>query len=228
MTPRDEGLLALLQLCDTLFPIGSFAHSDGLEAATASGAIRSGDDLRGWLHAQLSGLLRSCDGPAVVAAVRHANAGRWDELTVLDEELYALRPSSAARQALRAMGTRLLKTWRAMRSAADIDAFLLHRGARGATLPVAFGLACASANVEPRPAVEAFLYTRLAGTVSASMRLIPIGQIEAHVLLAGLLAHVTATADVILESDEPPSSFAPALDIAAMSHQYVDSRLFRS
>src|SRR6185503_8361644 len=29
-------LLALLHLCDSLFPLGGFAHSDGLEAATTS------------------------------------------------------------------------------------------------------------------------------------------------------------------------------------------------
>jgi urease accessory protein len=228
MMLRDDGLLAVLQLCDTLFPIGSFAHSDGLETAAASGTVSSGDDLRAWLHALLSGPLRCCDGPAVAAAIRHANAGRWHDVYVLDDELYALRPSSAGRQATRAMGMRLLKTWQAVRRVADIDAFGHHRGARGATLPVAFGLACASAHVEPRAAVDAFLYARLAGAVSASMRLIPIGQIEAHVLLAELLTDVPATADVILESDQPPSSFAPALDIAGMSHQYLDSRLFRS
>ena len=38
MTRRDDALLALLHLCDSLFPIGSFAYSDGLESAAAAGS----------------------------------------------------------------------------------------------------------------------------------------------------------------------------------------------
>ena len=36
--------LALLHLCDSLFPLGSFAHSDGLETVASSGAVVSGSD----------------------------------------------------------------------------------------------------------------------------------------------------------------------------------------
>src|SRR5262249_60943738 len=34
-------LVALLHICDSLFPIGGFGYSDGLEAATAAGAVRT-------------------------------------------------------------------------------------------------------------------------------------------------------------------------------------------
>ena len=39
LTPRP--LLALLHLCDSLFPIGGFGYSDGLEAATTAGLLQS-------------------------------------------------------------------------------------------------------------------------------------------------------------------------------------------
>jgi len=60
------------------------------------------------------------------------------------------------------------------------------------------------------------------------MRLLPIGQAGAHGLLARALARVPAVVDGIARRDAPPESFAPALDIAAMSQQYLHSRLFRS
>ena len=44
-------VLSLLQLCDSLFPLGAFAHSDGLEAATTSGAVAtSSTAVRRWSH----------------------------------------------------------------------------------------------------------------------------------------------------------------------------------
>ena len=48
-TMVSRPLLALLHLCDSLFPIGSFGYSDGLEAATAAGLVETPADLQEWL-----------------------------------------------------------------------------------------------------------------------------------------------------------------------------------
>jgi urease accessory protein UreF len=85
-----------------------------------------------------------------------------------------------------------------------------------------------SIGVERREAVEAFAYTRLAATISAAMRLMPIGQTEAHALLAQALDRVPALAAVIAARNARLESFSPALDVAAMTQQYLHSRLFRS
>jgi urease accessory protein UreF len=80
-------------------------------------------------------------------------------------------------------------------------------------------------------AVEAFAYTRLAAVTSSAMRLIAIGQQEAHARLAAVLAHVPATAREVerrFRAGALPGAFTPALDLAAMSQQYVRSRLFVS
>jgi urease accessory protein UreF len=81
--------------------------------------------------------------------------------------------------------------------------------------------------VAAREAPEGFSYTRLASAASAAMRLLPIGQHEAHRVLAARLRSTPSIVDVIVRQPTI-SSFAPALDIASMSHQYVRSRLFRS
>jgi urease accessory protein UreF len=78
------------------------------------------------------------------------------------------------------------------------------------------------------PALEGFVYTRLASAVSAAMRLMPVGQHDWHLILARLLERVPGVAAAISTDLAPMQSFAPALDIAAMSQQYGRSRLFRS
>jgi urease accessory protein len=220
-------MFELLHLCDSLFPIGAFSHSDGLEAATASGAVSTADDLGQWMDACLDGALARCDGPAVWRAWRLLDSRDWPSLTVLDAELHALRPSAAGREASRAMGTRLVKTWRLIRPSPALTEMAGTFGVE-ATLPVAFGAVAAAAGISQRAAVEGFAYTRLAAVVSSAMRLMPIGQHEAHALLAGTLARATIVVDAIAAADAVPSLFAPAFDTAAMSQQYVHSRLFRS
>jgi urease accessory protein len=223
-----DRLLPLLHLCDSLFPTGAFAHSDGLEWATDGALVASAADLGAWMDASLSQLLARADGPVVWLAW-HAYSGRdWRSLSAVNAESFALRPSAVGRQATRAMGVRLVRTWQQlygphgfdeMAAAIDVE--------RTMTLPAAFGVVCASIGVDARASVEAFIYTRLASIASAAMRLIAIGQHEAHRALAMRLRTVGPVIDAI-EVHPVVSSFAPAQDVAAMSHQYVHSRLFKS
>jgi urease accessory protein len=106
--------LELLHLCDSLFPIGGFAYSDGLEAATSAGTIADATDLCEWLEAVLDDTIGRLEGPAVWHAWRAVADGDVAAMSRLDEELTALRPSSSARRSSRAMGLRLLTTWQAL------------------------------------------------------------------------------------------------------------------
>jgi urease accessory protein len=230
---KEEGEmapLALLHLCDSLFPIGGFAYSDGLETATSDGRVATAADLAAWLDVSLDMTFGRLDGPAVWQAWAAFDAADFDALRALDDELAALRPSSSMRRSSRAMGLRLLTTWQALHPDRRLaQALALAAGHQlGPALPVAFAGACACCRVDRRRAVEAFAYTRLAATVSAAMRLMPIGQSDAHSLLARTLDRVPAAVDGLIGRGTQLESFTPAMDIVAMSQQYLHSRLFRS
>jgi urease accessory protein len=228
--------LELLHLCDSLFPIGAFAYSDGLEAAptvtvqlkpdttrASTTTTAASDVLRDWMDVVLDESIGRLEGPAVWQAWLAVVDGAWPALTALDDELTAIRPSSASRSASRAVGHRLLTTWCALHP----DPRLAHVPAASA-LPIAFAAACACGDIARRESVEAYAYTRLAATASAAMRLLPIGQTDAHRLLAGALTRVPHVVDRIVGRGGRIESFSPALDIAAMTQQYLHSRLFRS
>jgi urease accessory protein len=131
------------------------------------------------------------------------------------------------------MGGRLLTTWHVLHPDPRLaEGVARARGGRfGPALCIAFAGACACAGIEPRRSVEAFAYTRLASTISAAMRLMPIGQGDAHALLARAVDRIPAAIDDLIARDRAGArleSFAPAMDLAAMTQQYLHSRLFRS
>jgi urease accessory protein len=223
--------LRLLHLCDSLFPLGGFAYSDGLEAATTT--VVDVDGLRDWIDVCLDETIGRLDGPGLWRAWPAFRDRDWDAIAALDQELTALRPSASARRSSRAMGQRLLTTWQALYPDARLAeaVTLARRGRFGPVLCITFAGACACAGIERRRSVEAFAYTRLAATVSAAMRLMPIGQADAHARLARALDRVPAVVDALIVRDGEGArleSFSPAMDLAAMTQQYLHSRLFRS
>jgi urease accessory protein len=228
-TTMARPLLALLHLCDSLFPIGGFGYSDGLEAATSAGVVETPADLQAWLDVCLDEVVGRMDGPAALRAWSAFERRQWPALCELDDEVTAMRPSSAPRRSSRAMGLRLVTTWNALypdrRLALVLD--LARRQRLGPTLPIAFGCACASAGVGMRDAGAAFAYTRLASTTSAALRLMRIGQTDAHARLARTLERVPMVVGAMTARDRP-ESFTPAMDISAMTQPYLHSRLFRS
>jgi len=227
-TLEPANLLALLHLCDSLFPIGSFAHSDGLE--TAALQMRTPDDLRGWLDVCVEETFARFEGPAVARAWTAFRDASWDGLVALDREVTALRPSAAARRASCAMGLRLVTTWHVLHPNDGLTRLLTEAasGCLGPTLPIAFAAACASCGIDRRATIHGYAYTRLAAVASAAMRVMPIGQTDAHRRLAGALQRLPPLVDAIDRSAAPLECFSPFMDIAAMTQQYLDSRLFRS
>src|SRR5262249_15243707 len=157
---RRSMRLDLLHLCDSLFPIGSFGCSDGLESATAwrkPDASHAAEHLRVWLDVCLDETIGRLEGPAVGHAWQAVTDRDWSALRRIDNEMPALRPSASARATSRAMGARLLTTWAALYPDARLDEILSLAGQRliGPTLPVAFGTACACRLISERDAIEA-------------------------------------------------------------------------
>jgi urease accessory protein len=230
VTPM-RALLDLLHLCDSLFPIGSFSYSDGLETATSGALVHDLKSLREWLDVCLDESIGRSDGPALTIAWSALHRSDWGAFVAVDEQLTALRPSSTSRAANRSMGWRLLKTWQALHPDVRLEhALELVAAPRqsGPTLPVAFAAVNVCAGIDRREGLAGYAYTRLGATVSAAMRLIPLGQTDAHQLLSQVLDRVPAMVDDVIARNPPIESFAPALDVAQMTQQYVHSRLFRS
>lgn len=220
MTP--EQLLHILQYSDSFFPVGSFAYSDGLETATSSQEITDGKGLEEWMEHFVETTFLQCDGPALLQTMTALEIGDIERVQQLDREVLALKPAASARAATCAIGKRLLV------AASDITNASFAELPHG-TAPVAYGVAFFHRGMKPDHGLLAYGYARLAGIVSAGLRLISMGQTEGQQRLTRVLGRLPAAVGAIFErKDEPLRAFSPLLDIQQMNHRYVYSRLFRS
>ena len=227
-----DSFLRLLQFSDGLFPAGGYAHSSGLETLVQCGRAQNAGDVAAFLRAYLECCAAPTDAVAVLCARNYALARDLDACLRLDQQLDALKSAYELREASRQMGRQTLRVLNELagesrfvtRFAAEVES-----GAAPCHHPIVFGVAAAVFGWPPREAASAFLYSMSAMIVGASLRLLPLGQRAGQRILAGSGTLIAALSETILDKNEDDMwSFTPELEIAAMRHESLDGRLFRS
>jgi len=225
MTPL--GFVHSLQLTDAFFPVGAFAYSDGLEHAAAQGRVHDAATLAEWMEHFREMVFLPCEGLALMKCMTALKRNQFDELIRIDEELTAIRPGSAVRAASAGVGKRLLSLYSSICGDKTFSSFVQRLPQCNAA--AAYAVVFFHAGLQEREGALAFGYNRLAGIVSAGLRLIPMGHQQGQMLLTQFLDRLPETVDEIARIiDSPLRSFSPVLDIQQMNHQYLYSRLFRS
>jgi len=216
MTIETAQLLTLAQWLSPAYPTGGFAWSHGLETAVAEGSVRDAAGFGAWLGDVLEhGAARS---EALFLAEAH-RAGGDEALARIDARARAFAPCAE----------RLAETVEQGAAFARITAAIWGMDLPTLAQPVAVGRAAALAGLPLEPVLALYLQGFAANLASAAQRLVPLGQTEAQAALADqapLIARIAAEAAVA--GPDALSSTAFLADIAAMRHETLQPRIFRS
>jgi urease accessory protein len=219
----------LLQLSDTFYPTGSYAHSFGLEGLVQDGFVRDRASLREFLLEQALPALAQTD--LVVAAAAWAAAGESADLEAIAELCTlgsALRGAREPREASEAIGRQRLEL---LASRAEASALVRALQARGGSTPssVIAAIEARAIGAPVEAALSALIYSAAAGLLAAAVKLLRLGQNAVQSLLTEALALAprliaTALATPLTEA----GAFTPWWDVAAARHERADFRLFIS
>ena len=215
--------LHLLAWLSPGFPVGAFAYSHGLESAVDAGDVFDAASLLAWLSDLIAhGSVRN-DVILASAAWTAVTEGDGAALALANETALAMSPARERRLETGAMG---LAFATAIRAAWQPDAA---PPPRDIAYPVAFGAACGAQGLSRLPCLEAFGLAFVQNLVSAAVRLGPIGQTDGQRLTASLVPALRDLAATAAHSSlDELGGCALRSDIAAMRHETLYSRLFRS
>ena len=215
----------LLQVNDSQFPSGAYAHSLGLEGLVQLEAVRSAEDLESFLHHQIAPGLMAFELPFLRRAHAAAAMENVDAVRALDEELDAWKLAAEMRTASRQIGARRLALVRKLVPAPLLDEY----AACGAPCHHLIITALELRATPAEAALCAYAYQTLSGYTSASLKLLRIGQERVQILFRGAVREwLTAFSRRPAAADGPVGWFNPLLEIASMRHARAAERLFIS
>lgn len=212
----------VLQLADSAFPTGGFAHSSGLEAMLQTGELGTVERFCRELIAQLA------HGSLPIAAAAYDDPA---QLAELDAFTRTTLWSHVAARASRLQGRALLDV--AARSfghdvLVEARARLAQNQLDGHLAPV-FGFVTRALGVARDEALATFLHLGLRGALSAAVRLGCIGPGEAQALhhrMHPVLDDAHARARTLGLDDVAQT--APVIELVQAMHDRLYSRLFQS
>ena len=225
MSSAAAARLSLLAWLSPSFPVGAFAYSHGLETAVDAGDVTDAATLTDWIGDLLdNGSVRN---DVVLASVAIQAAAADDEAALAEANELALALSPGRERLLEtaAMGTAFGTAIRA----AWPEAVCRLLPAGDLAYPVAFGAACGQRGVDRAASLESYALAFVQSLVSAAVRLGPIGQTDGQRVTAALLPRAVALAEATTDATlDDLGGCAQRSDIAAMRHETLYSRLFRS
>jgi len=214
-------LQRLLVWLSPAFPIGGFAYSAGLETAIAAREVATPAELESWI----SGSLRhgSTHTDAILLAEAHRAAHAPQRLQELADLSLALIPARQRCEETLALGGAFLlaaSAWPAPASPCWPDP---------CPYPIALGARTGAAGLPLDLTLVAFLTSLVHSQISVAVRLVPMGQTDGLMVQAALEPLVAsraraAAAGALAEL----GAIGYAADIAAMAHETLPTRIFRS
>lgn len=229
----EAALYDLLTWMSPSWPIGSFAHSGGLEWAVEVGHVKCRQSCAEWITDILTHGPLHNDAVIFVHAWRAAQAA--DRVRLADIAVLALANQTGLERSIEAtaQGSAFRRIAVATGGREPFARLLDGIDDEELPYPVAAAAQCACNGVPLAPSLTAFLHAAVANLVSAAQRLVPLGQTDGQNLLRELRPAVFALAQNAagLPDDDPFTQFGGCTllaELGCMAHETQYTRLFRT
>jgi urease accessory protein len=222
-------LARLLQVGDSAFPTGGYAHSYGFEQIVQFGLVHDESSMTDHLDRHVWPMLIHFELPVVRFARKAALAHDLPDLLDLAACVDATKTARELREASRATGRRRLLAFRETADSPVLSTFAqaVEEGHTVAHHTVVYGIGLAA--TPERALLTSWAYQSLSALCFSAPKILRIGQNAAQRALAKSLARAEANVarSQAVTRDEL-GWFDPLVEIASMHHEIAYERLFIS
>lgn len=224
-------LLHLLRLSDGLLPIGSYAHSAGLETYVQHGHVSDMHTALDFIRKQLTNNIRYNDAALVSLAWESAGNKNIDDIIELDQLANAIKIPSELREASVKTGGRLLKIFSGQISIPFFLEYLEACSLRNAHshFSIVFGCIAACLGISRSDTLTGYCYSVTNGFVNNAVKMVPLSQYDGQKILHSLYTEMQEVVSLNIQPDKDLVGFCNiGFDIRSMQHEKLYSRLYMS
>ncbi|CBG39571.1 urease accessory protein UreF [Helicobacter mustelae] len=217
----------LLQINDSLFPIGGYTHSFGLESYIQKGVITNKKQALEYLISNLSTQILYTD--LLMIKLIFEAGENLDEILELESLVHAATPASEMREGAHKLGMRFIKTTQVMMQESKPFFQEYAKNSKYAVHASAYGVFCMAYKIPLEKAVRHYLYAQASSIVTNCVKTIPLSQSDGQVILTQLHEKFDWICHKL--KDLSRDYFCNASvhnDIKAMQHENLYSRLYMS
>lgn len=221
-------LLKALQFGDSMFPVGSFSFSNGLESAIEENVVHDRDSLRDfvWTAARTAA---GCDGVAVLHAHRAASTGDPVAVRHADQAVYARKLNEEVRTMTVRMGRKLGEAGGHITAGPQLAEWSqqITAGSTPGTYPVGLGVLFADLQLAEAEAFAVHQYGLAAMMLGAALRLMRVHHLDTQAILFEVNANAEGEYHRVAQlALSDMAAFSPATDILAAIHVNAHVRMF--
>ena len=219
------GLLHLLQICDSLFPVGAFTLSNGLESYVQKELITSPAGLEEYLHSYISILPYNELGAAALAY-----SADEKDLIRLDEIYTAAKAPFEIRSGSQKVTRRFFKIFEGKpHGFTDKYKTLMGTGSCSGHQCIAYGLYMRDCGIELTQGLSIYGYSICSAIVTNCVKLVPLSQLAGQRILSESFEQISSAAEKAVHTPINDIGISGAgFDLRAMEHERLYSRQYMS
>lgn len=220
--------MRMVQFADSMFPVGAFSFSNGLESAVAEGVVTDADTLHEFVLTATA-QAATCDGIALLEAHRGARDADLVRVLRADHAVLSRKLNEEARTMSTRMGKKLAEIGMRLHDGVLLGKWLeaVENGGAPGTYPVGQGILFAEMGAPEHDAFAVHQYGVAAAILGAALRLIRVDHLTTQAILfevdESAAREYEAVADRTLDD---MATFAPMADILAAVHVQAHIRMF--
>lgn len=227
----NASFFTMLQITDSIFPIGSYTQSNGLETYVQKGIVKDRETADEYLRSVLVNSYIYSDFLAVKLAYEYSKDMDIERLIELDETLCAVKAPREMKDGSSRLCGRFLKLVTKFSSDELIYKYktAIEDGKCYGQHSIAYGSFSAVSNIAKEDAIKAYMYNTTSAIINNCAKLIPLGQVDGQTILfemQNLLQEIFIKLDSLDVYDL--GRCCAGFDIRAMQHEDLYSRLYMS
>lgn len=223
-----EDLLHIMQLSDSFFPTGMYTMSNGLETLFYQNKIRGMEHLQTLIESCMKMQIGVADCIALGNTIDAANASAIKSVIEIDQTLYAMKLVREIREASIRSGIQLINCIDLFTKDNLLNKYktVIKQKKASGVYPVALGVVSSIFGISKRNASQILLYTFAVSLVGAALRLGMINHNEGQAIIHTLKPTINVVSENVNKPLREMWQFFPALEIAQMVHERIESKMF--